>query len=374
MNKKPLLPLLALLSISCVAFFGSKQKSVGQSQSTAETPNLIRTFSKDSVADNFSQAIFSPSGKAVAVTHYDSQTSESYIALHDVQTWKVIHTVPHQNLIGEDFVFSPDGKWIVSPNRNYVGIFDAITGKLSRKLAYLPHQNSHYDVKVTFSPDGKFLAAVEWPIGQVLVWEFASGAQLWAHKGESQDMAGLAFSPDSDTLAGAGIGQRAEKRMLIWKARSGRLIRAVKGAAFLVDAPIKYSPDGKTIATSGFPPTYQDAPNIGGLDGDVAMAQDSFVMLWNARTGKLNRVMREAPYPKQSQSYFPLGFSSDGSKVVVAGNSRIDTRDVATGRILQSIDTGGAESVKVLSPDGSVALTDVWPKHRGIGVAFWRVN
>jgi len=102
--------------------------------------------------------------------------------------------------------------------------------------------------------------------------------------------------------------------------------------------------------------------------------QDSVVMLWDPQSGKLLRVLREAPYPQKSQNYSPLGFSLDSKKVVVASDSKIDVRNANTGQVLQRIKGLDGGMIKVLSPDGKVVFSDTWPNHRGYGAAFWRVK
>src|SRR5262249_3335735 len=72
----------------------------------------------------------------------------------------------------------PDGKWLAIPTGDKVAVFDARTGELVRTLT--GHTDRVY--AVAFSPDGKFLAAGNWPgagkFSTVKIWDLKTGAVI----------------------------------------------------------------------------------------------------------------------------------------------------------------------------------------------------
>jgi WD40 repeat protein len=82
---------------------------------------------------------------------------------------------------------SPDGRIVAAggsrgPGDDWVYIFEASTGKLLRRLDRVPNEILH----VTFSPDGKYLAATLHGGGGLRVWETAN----WSLVGEDRDYDG----------------------------------------------------------------------------------------------------------------------------------------------------------------------------------------
>lgn len=102
-------------------------------------------------------------------------------------------------------------------------------------------------------------------------------------KGHTASVKGVAFSPDSTTLA--SVGDEAEGRLKLWRVADGTLIYSVdahKGGARCV----AFSPDGKLIATGG---------------------QDGVVRLWNAADGTLVRELTGSVADQTAVTFSPDG-------------------------------------------------------------------
>jgi WD40 repeat protein len=108
----------------------------------------------------------------------------------------------------------------------------------------------------TFSPDGRYLAAIS--VGHVLLWEVATRKRrlLMLPTGkEYRSMRWLVFSPDSQLLATSACEKRvsrstcAEGYVNLWNTKDGTLAHALP-VGFRVDA-MTYSADGSTLSISG---------------------------------------------------------------------------------------------------------------------------
>lgn len=147
----------------------------------------------------------------------------------DTAAGKQIRTVKAHSFWSWQIAGSPDGKYVASVTGQYlsggpkyepapetepsVKVFEVASGKLVHALPHVPSVQS-----VTFSPDGKFLAAGNL-MGEIRVWEAATGKQVagwttpdftsWGIIKSHCYLGGifaLTFSPDGSHLLAAGMG------------------------------------------------------------------------------------------------------------------------------------------------------------------------
>lgn len=155
----------------------------------------------------------SPDGETIAVGSvggevylYAAATGESIRRLHDTP-----HSPPHHTDVVA-LAFRPDSETLATATRMEVKVWDVDDGRL---LAVLPNTDpwgrGWEDVALAFHPDGKALA-----IGVGSTFAPRRGeARLWRPGAESgaqplfvddnQPVLGLAFSPDGQSLATAGL-------------------------------------------------------------------------------------------------------------------------------------------------------------------------
>jgi WD40 repeat protein len=261
---------------------------------------------------------YSPDGKRLATT------SGIDLTLWDALTGKELPHLPGQPTDGQltGIAFSPDGKWLAvaggsistrrpdddkakGGNRGFVRILDATTGKELRTL------NGHRDIAfgVAFSPDSKSVASAggwgERP-AELKQWEVATGKELLDLRGHTQTVWQVAFSPDGKTLASTSDDGTAR----LWEVATGCELMALRGHRGSVTG-LAFSPDGKRLATAA---GTQDTKPAEVKVWERASGQA--ILSWRAHTGMIPR----------------LAFSPDGKRLATGGWDRtVRVWDAASG-------------------------------------------
>jgi WD40 repeat protein len=268
--------------------------------------------------------------------------------------------------------FAPDGKSLIASSgierrgqkRSGEGIYiwEPRTGKLLRQMGGFIYGPGN----IALSPDGKFLAT-ESGAGVVGVLEIATGKILyqitWADKG---NVIACSFSADGKTIALTGAGSGIQ----LWDSVTGEVIRR-----FGPDGgwAICYSPDGKSLASSGRRAIHLWDPETGKELWHFEMPQEGFfgplrfshngklvavgglksggVLILDAGSGKQVRQWQAHDAKVQS-----LAFSPDDSTLATGpGVGEIRLWDVASGRQIREL-AGHRGSAYCLdfSPDGKL--------------------
>lgn len=137
----------------------------------------------------------------------------------------------------------------------------------------------------------------------------------------------LAFSPDGKLLA-VVVDQTT---VLLWDVAQRKEVRRIPTGGTILR--IRFSPDGKTIATGG-------------------MAGEGDVRLWDVATAKRKREISTDGFAVLS-----LEFSPDGKWLLSANAGTIDVWDLATGERTKQLKAGGAVDSLAFSPDGRLLAT-----------------
>jgi WD40 repeat protein len=249
--------------------------------------------------------------------------------------------------------FAADGKLLVTSDLHQtVRVWDATTGRMIRDIQVLQTRLC----ALALSPDGNELATSE-STGQLRLWDVMSGRELrrW-HGVPSEVSARLTFSPNGRFLAAIvrppdKIPHESSTFINLWEigARSERR-RRLSGDWFrLLD--LKFSPDGTTLAAASLDVNPRNEPARGSIRLiDLATSQERKRL---AVVGLENQL---------------VAFSPDMKLVaVLAGDRRtIGLYDLATGQERRlplrgepTLQPGPPGDCLAFSPDGSVLAVGV---------------
>jgi hypothetical protein len=142
-------------------------------------------------------------------------------------------------------------------------------------------------IGVAFSPDGKTIASAS-DDNTVRLWN-QQGQLLKTLNGHSDAVWGVAFSPDGKTIASVS----RDKTVRLWN-QQGQLLKTLNGHSDAVRG-VAFSPDGKTIASA---------------------SNDKTVRLWNQQ-GQLLKTLNG-----HSDAVFGVAFSPDGKTIASASSDK----------------------------------------------------
>jgi WD40 repeat protein len=203
---------------------------------------------------------------------------------------------------------------------------------------------------VTFSPDGKLVAAASWDEA-VRIWDAATAKEM-ASLVQPPQVKALAFSPDGKNLVSASSAI-SKQSLLVWYLTEGKQKLIPWGPGYFTGHMI-FSPDGKTLAATGqeFPtitvaPPPKSPPTLPSFTG---------VKFWDVATGK------ELSFLKDVGVSDVLAFSPDGKTLAVGSgalsNLGIEVKlwEIATGKVRGSLkgEKNGSITCLAFTPDGTM--------------------
>ncbi len=272
----------------------------------ARTGKLKRAL--DEEKDSHLEIAFSRDFLAISVhrTIYNIQEGPREVRLLDAKTLELKHKIDETLVPGvrwwHALAFSSDGKRLAMAGvteQAFVKLWDVEKRKLIEGKAdprELPPELNRGVSSLVVSPDGKVVAAA-WDDAKVRLFDGQTGdfrtlldTELKPHM---IGVGGIAFSPDSKTLASKG----RDNTVVLWDLAEGKPRRTLKGHKGEVDA-VALSRDGRWIATGG----------------RTAKENDYEVILWDAKTGEVKQT-----FPGLTEWVRVVAFSPDGETLAVCG-------------------------------------------------------
>ena len=337
---------------------------------------------------------YSPDENRFAIAAYDE------IWLFDAHTFEKRLTLMNDtSRFGGRYsivAFSPDSKKIASVNGNSdeIQIWDSITGEIL--LSFFGHTEDNSSIfghtkdisSIMFSPDGTLLASDD-SDNNIRLWDADTGQLQKIIEIDSDYLFSFTFSPDGKTIATTGYQQ-----ILLWDVETGQLLKTLKGHADKVFS-VAFSPDGNTIASSGFqeillwdPHTGKKLNTLAGHRGSVesiafsadggTLAGGSYqeILLWDVQKAQhIKTLSKPTIFDAGVNS---IAFSPDGQKIASLSegslSSLIQLWDVKTGQHKLTIGEGWRHNNPAIGYSYSSVFSEDVSKAAFIGDFFQNWN
>jgi WD40 repeat protein/uncharacterized caspase-like protein len=155
--------------------------------------------------------------------------------------------------------FSPDGRVMATGGVETKSNFD-LTSMMNAAMAQGQNRKKQKKNQQVTDPAEMMKNLKVDAVGQILLWDVASGRQIGAIKGHGKGVSQVAFSRDGKTLASAST----DNTIKTWDIATGRELHTFIGHTAAIDS-IDFSPDGRLLASA---------------------AEDGATFLWDANTGE----------------------------------------------------------------------------------------
>ncbi|KAI0976336.1 vegetative incompatibility protein HET-E-1 [Xylaria arbuscula] len=289
----------------------------------------------------------------------------------------ILETTPLQ-IYSSALIFAPEQSIIrslfESSIPDWISLRPKVPNKWGPSLQTL-EGNSGIVRSVTFSPDGKFVAASH--NETVRIWAADTGDLLHTLENHGDWVKSVAFSPDSKSVASGSRDVR------LWAINTGTLLQTLKTHHTWVNS-LTFSSDGRCVASAGQDGTVQlwtvtgyllqtleghrDSINSVAFSPNSELiasgSSDGTVRLWAANTGNLLRMLKGFSDPVNSVAFLP------GGKVLVSGSGEIRLWTVETGKLLQTFNCQAQVNSVAFSSDGRLIASGLQNKK----VQLWAAN
>ncbi len=295
---------------------------------------IVRTF-EEKPRDGAHALALSPNGDLLF-----SIGREGIVRIEEVATGAELLRQKFPGDVLASLALSPDGTMLAlssGPNTRKLFVWRWQAAEGPREL-----KDPNYRGRaLTFSPDGRFLAACSDDSPTVFLWDVLVGRlqrKLELPDHETYYHYHAAFSPDGKVLAASAI-HNERQAVHLWDPATGKFLRRLD----LGSGPLAFSPDGKLLAagnriwdfTAGKELSANDKAHRGTVEEVVTgpnnlvvtVGSDNTIRIWQAITGQQQHCLVHGGWVRD------IALSPDGSRLV--SNSLDNTVclwDVGTGR------------------------------------------
>ncbi|MEO7910384.1 MAG: PQQ-binding-like beta-propeller repeat protein, partial [Roseiflexaceae bacterium] len=213
----------------------------------AKTGQFIRTFTAKTFGVN--ALAFTPDGKRALSGSIIPPAEEvkanpaltnTMLMLWDVATGAPIRQFQGLTDSANGLVFLPGGTQVLVATGPNLGIWDIETGQ--RVLDFKKRHKSNINA-LALSTDGK--VAVSGARDKFfIVWDVATGAQLWTSEAQDSEISGIAISKD-----GRYVLTAVQKDVLMWDVKTQQKVRQFLGHREIVN-DVAFSPDERLIVSA----------------------------------------------------------------------------------------------------------------------------
>lgn len=354
--------------VSCVAFSpngrqiatAGKDKTVKLRNVAPPTLRALATIPANGVNnESFGAALYSPDGRDLLIARADGT-----LHFRDPGIGRTGGILQGRFAKVNWAAYSPHGELIALAGQDkIIRIWDAATRTLKRSIDghKLPI------MQIAFSPDGKTLASAagvdnnrgnteRGGIGELKLWDIATGKERASLKGHNEGVFTVAFAPDGKTLASSG----GDGIIKLWDPETGK--ERLDLAAHEDDVRVlAFTADGKSLASAG---------------------DDGVVRLWDPVSAKPIR-----QYEAGDCKLNAMAISRDGTLLAAAlthpqGKHAVRIWEVHSGRRLFEFNCKSAVSTLTFTPDGgglvvgvgSIAESGPGPSVTASDVQIWDLN
>ncbi|MHC4403463.1 MAG: WD40 repeat domain-containing protein, partial [Planctomycetota bacterium] len=212
------------------------------------------------------------------------------------ESWQIAATLVGHKDVVKALAFSPDGTRLFSGS--FDGEIKVWDPRVPEQLASITaHEDGKWLGKLALSPSGEALASgTVRPPGEVRLWD-ARTLQLRATLASPQTVYSLAFSRNSELLAGAG-----DYKVYVWNVGDGQRKHTLSVGMYLIHG-LAFSPDGRVLYVGGCVWEGKDRPS------------PAILRAWDLASGtKLGEM--ELPHGPRG-----IDLSEDGATLAVAGGA-----------------------------------------------------
>ena len=351
-----------------VILFVSRLPDVGVKacQGVENQTDAVVEFEYDGVIPSDpSTSLSDPTGHPIVVEAVDADgnVSRETYGLEQVSSYRTATLEGHTDLVGS-VMFSSDGTRLVSGSQDATArLWDVST---EQRIATFSRGTDSGVSGVALSPDGKVLAYAG---GRLSLWSVATGQRIVTLAGDQP--AAVSFSPDGKTLAAGTWNNTIE----LWEVDTRQRVATLRGhsgevvtVAFSRDGVLASGSRDKTVRLWNVGTRQQTASFERHVDAVLSVAfspdgtrlasasSDGSIRLWDTGTRTETAELLQGSFGLQSVS-----FSPDGS-LLASGDTRgtILLWDLVLQEPVASLGSASGVYSVSISPDGTILASGQW--------------